>query len=50
MVELRNMASTLDRRLKEVLNIKAEVKLVLPGTIQRFEGKGKHVTDNRNYD
>ena len=50
MVELRNMATSLDRRLKEVLNIKAEVKLVLPGTLQRFEGKAKHVTDNRKYD
>jgi len=50
MVELAKMSSALDRRLKEVLNIKAEVKLVLPGTLQRFEGKAKHVTDNRNYD
>ena len=50
MVELAKMSSALDRRLKEVLNIKAEVKLVLPGTLQRFEGKAKHVTDNRKYD
>ena len=50
MVELQKMASKLDRRLKEILNIKAEVKLVLPGTLQRFEGKAKHVTDNRTYE
>ena len=50
MVELNRMASKLDRRLKEILNIKAEVKLVLPGTLERFEGKAKHVTDNRKYD
>lgn len=50
MVELAQMSASLDRRLKEVLNIKAEVKLVLPGTLQRFEGKAKHVTDNRKYD
>lgn len=50
MVKLREMTNELDRRLKEVLNIKAEVKLVLPGSLQRFEGKAKHVTDNRKYD
>ncbi|MFA7149851.1 MAG: phenylacetate--CoA ligase, partial [Candidatus Methanomethylophilaceae archaeon] len=50
MIELSKMAKRLDVRLKEILNIKAEVKLVLPGTLERFEGKAKHVTDNRNYD
>ena len=50
MVELTKMANQLDRRLKEILNIKAEVKLVLPGTLERFEGKSKHVTDNRIYE
>ena len=50
MNELNKMAGKLDRRLKEILNIKAEVKLALPGTLPRFEGKAKHVTDNRNYD
>jgi phenylacetate-CoA ligase len=50
MVALSKMSKELDKRLKEVLNIKAEVKLVLPGTLQRFEGKAKHVTDNRKYD
>jgi len=50
MIKLSKMAKMLDVRLKEVLNIKAEVKLVLPGTLERFEGKAKHVTDNRKYD
>ena len=50
MNELNKMASTLDRRLKDILNIKAEVKLALPGTLPRFEGKAKHVTDNRSYE
>jgi phenylacetate-CoA ligase len=50
MNELNKMAATLDRRLKDILNIKAEVKLALPGTLPRFEGKAKHVTDNRSYE
>ena len=44
------MAKTLDMRLKDVLNIKADVKLVLPKTLERFEGKSKHVVDNRSYE
>lgn len=50
MVELGAMSKRLSARLKEVLNIKAEVKLVLPNTLERFEGKARHVTDNRCYD
>ena len=50
MNQLMEMSKTLSARLKNVLNIKAEVKLVLPGTLQRFEGKANHVTDNRSYD
>ena len=50
MVELTKMSNELSRRLKDVLNIKADVKLALPGTLPRFEGKAKHVTDNRCYD
>lgn len=50
MVELGKMARYVEERLKNVLNIKTKVKLVLPGTLQRFEGKAKHVTDNRKYD
>ena len=48
--ELAKMAKKLDARLKEVLNIKAEVRLALPKTLQRFEGKSKHVIDNRSYE
>ena len=50
MVELNRMTQMLGSRMKEVLNIKSDVRLVLPGTLERFEGKAKHVTDNRNYD
>ena len=50
MVELTKMTQQLTTRMKEVLNIKADVRLVLPGTLERFEGKAKHVTDNRTYD
>ena len=49
-IELSKMARKLDMRLKEILNIKAEVRLVLPGTLERFEGKSKHVRDNRSYE
>ena len=48
--ELAKMAKKLDSRLKEVLNIKAEVRLALPKTLQRFGGKSKHVIDNRSYE
>lgn len=50
MVKLNSMSNELSRRLKDVLNIKAEVKLCLPGTLPRFEGKANHVTDKRSYD
>ena len=50
MVELNRMTQRLSSRMKEVLNIKSDVRLVLPGTLQRFEGKANHVTDNRKYD
>ena len=48
--ELAEMAKKLDVRIKEILNIKAEVKLALPKTLPRFEGKSKHVIDNRSYE
>ena len=50
MVELGKMTEFVEDRLKNVLNLKTNVKLMLPCTLQRFEGKGKHVTDNRKYD
>ena len=50
MVELGKMTRHVEERLKSVLNISTKVKLVLPGTLKRFEGKAQHVTDNRSYD
>ena len=50
LVKLGEMSKKLDVRLKEILNIKAEVRLALPKTLPRFEGKSKHVIDNRSYE
>jgi phenylacetate-CoA ligase len=50
MVKLNKMTKEFDRRLKDVLNIKAEIKLALPGSMPRSEGKAKHVTDLRSYE
>ncbi|MDR0524029.1 MAG: phenylacetate--CoA ligase [Candidatus Methanoplasma sp.] len=49
-VKLASMARAVESRMKDVLNLKADVRLALPGTLGRFEGKAKHVTDNRSYD
>ncbi len=50
MVELSRMTRLTADRMKSILNIKADVRLVLPGTLPRFEGKASHVTDNRSYE
>jgi len=50
MTELISMTRLVEERLKSVLSISAKVKLVLPGTLTRYEGKSQHVTDNRRYD
>ncbi len=50
MNKLNDMSKVVTNRLKGVLNIKADVRLVLPGTLKRFEGKAQHVTDNRSYE
>jgi phenylacetate-CoA ligase len=50
MVELGKMTKHVEQRLKNVLNIKADVKLMLPGSLKRFEGKAQHVTDIRKYE
>jgi len=34
-------------RLKNALNVAAEVELVEPGSLPRFEGKSKRVIDKR---
>ncbi|QDR83170.1 phenylacetate--CoA ligase family protein [Sporomusa termitida] len=44
---LRNLEKTIQNQLKAVLNIKSIVRLVLPHTIERSEGKAKRVVDNR---
>jgi phenylacetate-CoA ligase len=50
MVDLVKMVRHVEERMKSVLNVSVKVKLVLPGTLKRFEGKSQHVTDNRRYD
>lgn len=50
MVKLEKLKREFDRRLKDVLNIKAEVKLALPDSMPRTDGKTKHVTDLRKLD
>ena len=41
------MKKHLADRLKSVLSISADVRLMEPGSIERSQGKGKHVIDNR---
>ena len=42
------MKKKLADKLKSVLSISADVRLMEPGSIERSQGKGKHVIDNRN--
>ena len=42
-----NMKKHLADRLKSVLSIGVDVKLMEPGSIERSQGKGKHVIDKR---
>lgn len=42
------MKKKLSDKLKSVLSISADVRLMEPGSIERTQGKGKHVIDNRN--
>ena len=44
---LLGLKKKLADRLKSVLSISANVKLMEPNSIPRSEGKGKHVIDNR---
>jgi phenylacetate-CoA ligase len=50
MVELSKRSRYVEERLKSVLNVSTKVKLMLPGTLKRYEGKSQHVTDNRSYE
>lgn len=45
--DMMNLKRRLSERLKSVLTVSADVKLVEPNSIQRFEGKSKHVIDKR---
>lgn len=44
---LQNMERTLERNIKEMLSVSAQVKLVEPKSIQRSEGKAVRVVDRR---
>ncbi len=47
MSKMLKLQKKLADRLKSVLSISAEVKLMEPNSIPRSQGKGKHVIDNR---
>ena len=49
-VTLERMTRSVEERLKSVLNVRGKVRMVLPGTLKRFEGKSHHVEDLRTYD
>ncbi len=49
-VSIDRMTRAVEGRLKDVLNIKASVHLALPGSLERFEGKSRHVEDLRRYE
>ena len=44
---LKLMKKTLSDKLKSVLSISADIKLMEPNSISRSEGKSKHVIDKR---
>jgi phenylacetate-CoA ligase len=45
--EILNLKGKVEERLKSVLGVHANVELVNPGTLQRFEGKAKRIIDRR---
>ena len=45
--ELEKLQNKIKRELKVILQIDANVRLVEPNTLKRFEGKAKRVTDLR---
>lgn len=47
--KLEKLQAKIRHKLKSVLNIDAKVTLVTPGTLPRFEGKGKRVIDKRTH-
>lgn len=46
--EVESRARMLHSAIEQVLNIAATVRLVPPGTLERSEGKARHVVDTRN--
>ncbi|MCG7844686.1 MAG: phenylacetate--CoA ligase [Methanomassiliicoccales archaeon] len=48
-IELNALRERVSNRLKGMLNVSANVELVQPGTLPRFEGKAKRVVDRREY-
>lgn len=47
---LENLSKKIQAVLKQALGLAAKVTLVEPMTLERFEGKAKHVVDKRKYD
>lgn len=45
--EMNKLKKELKDRIKDVIGVTTDIKLVPPNTIQRSEGKAKRVTDNR---
>ncbi len=45
--QMFEMRKRLADKLKSVISIKADVKLMEPGSIERSQGKSKRVIDNR---
>lgn len=44
------MTRSVEASLRNELNVRAKVRMMLPGTLERFEGKSSHVEDLRKYD
>jgi phenylacetate-CoA ligase len=45
--EMKKVKKEIRDRIKDVIGVTTDIKLVPPNTIQRSEGKAKRVTDNR---
>lgn len=48
MKELERFKNSIEERLYNILQVRANVELVSPGTLPRTEGKAKHVIDKRS--
>ena len=47
--QMAGLRTHIEYELKRYLNIAVEVELMAPGSLPRFEGKAKHVTDTRRF-